>query len=92
MSVGRYYSSYGYYIGAVNRYNSVVNNYSDTIFIQEALYRLSETYIALGFPDLAFKAAAILGYNYAHSEWYKYSLDLLKKHGEFNPDLKIPRS
>jgi outer membrane protein assembly factor BamD len=91
MNVGRFYSNYGSYIAAVNRYNSVVNNYSDTIFIQEALYRLSETYIVLGFPDLAFKSVSILGYNYADSEWYKDALNLLKKHTQFNSDLKIPR-
>ena len=50
---------------------------SDDAGTPEALERLVECYLALGMPEEAQKAAAVLGRNYPESYWYKQSLRLL---------------
>ncbi|MEO7223000.1 MAG: outer membrane protein assembly factor BamD, partial [Devosia sp.] len=49
--------------------------------IEEALFRLTESNLALGLTNEAQTAAAVLGHNYPSSEWYKQSLDLLQRVG-----------
>ena len=46
----------------------------------EALERLVESYLALGIPEEAKKAAAVLGYNYPGSKWYERAYKLVQKH------------
>jgi outer membrane protein assembly factor BamD len=77
MSVGRYYLERKRYIGAINRFKIVVEEYPTTAQVEEALHRLVEAYIALGVIPEAQKYAAVLGANYPDSEWYKDSYDLL---------------
>lgn len=79
MAVGRYYLKQGKYGAALNRFADVVRNYPNTEQIEEALYRLTETYLILGLDDEANRAAAVLGYNYPSSEWYKKAYNLMKK-------------
>src|ERR1700754_1030094 len=80
MSVGRYYLTRGDYIGAINRFRIVVEQYQRTTQIAEALERLSEAYYALGIYREAKTAAAVLGANYPGSVWYKDSYKLLTEH------------
>jgi outer membrane protein assembly factor BamD len=80
MAVGRYYLVRGDYIGAINRFKVVVLQYQRTTQIAEALERLTEAYYALGLPNEAQTAAAVLGANYPGSHWYKDSYDLLREH------------
>jgi outer membrane protein assembly factor BamD len=56
-----------------------VNDYDETIFIEEALHRLVEVYYKLGLKKEATSAAAILGYNYNSSQWYEKSYVILNK-------------
>src|SRR3954454_14638531 len=77
MEVGRFYQRSGQWLGATYRFRSVVNNYQTTTHAPEALERLVECYLALGVPEEAQKAAAVLGRNYPESYWYKQSLKLL---------------
>ena len=49
-------------------------------FTPEALERLVESYLALGMPGEAHKAAAVLGRNYPGSEWYHRSYRLIQRH------------
>jgi len=79
MSIGRYYLKQGKYGAALNRFADVVRNYSNTEQVEEALYRLTETYLILGLDDEAKRAAAVLGYNYPASEWYKKAYNLMNK-------------
>lgn len=81
MSVGRYYQGNGRYLAAINRFRVVVEQYQTTTQIEEALYRLTESYLALGLVNEARTAAAILGHNYPSSHWYKSTYDLLQKQG-----------
>ena len=77
MEVGRFYQRSGQWLAATYRFRSVVDNYQTTTHAPEALERLVECYLALGVPEEAQKAAAVLGRNYPESSWYKQSLKLL---------------
>ena len=81
MSVGRYYQGNGQYLAAINRFRVVVDKYQTTTQIEEALYRLTESYLELGLVNEARTAAAILGHNYPSSTWYKEAYDLLSEAG-----------
>jgi outer membrane protein assembly factor BamD len=77
MEIGRFYQRSGEWLAATYRFRSVVDQYQTTTDTPEALERLVECYLALGVPDEAQKAAAVLGRNYPESYWYKQSLRLL---------------
>ena len=81
MQVGRYYLERREYIAAVKRFRYVVENYSNTRHVEEALARLTETYYAMGLTSEAQTAAAVLGHNYPDSQWYKDSYALLQTGG-----------
>ena len=81
MQVGRYYLERRQYIAAVKRFRGVVENYSNTRHIEEALARLVESYYAMGLASEAQAAAAVLGHNYPESQWYKDSYALLQTGG-----------
>jgi outer membrane protein assembly factor BamD len=78
MEIGRYYEGKKQYVGAINRFRSVVENYQTTSHVPEALFRLTESYLALGVRKEAQSAAAVLGYNYPGSIWYERSYALLE--------------
>lgn len=77
MEVGRYYQNRKDYIAAINRYRYVVDEYSRTNHVPEALHRLVESYLSLGLKDDARRSAAVLGYNFPNSPWYSDSYYLL---------------
>ena len=79
MYVAKYYISTQKWIPAVNRLKIIVEEYSETVFIEEALHRLVEVYYRVGLVEEAKNAAAILGYNYNSSEWYDESYRILNK-------------
>lgn len=81
MSVGRYYMREGNHLAAINRYKTVVEKYQTTPHVEEALARLTESYMALGIRNEAQTAAAILGHNFPNSQWYKDSYALLQSDG-----------
>ena len=77
MEVGRYYLFRHDYIGAINRFRTVVERYQKTAQVAEALERLTEAYYALGIYPEAKEAAAVLGANYPGSPWYEDAYDIL---------------
>ncbi len=81
MEVGRYYQRTQNYTGAINRFRTVVVKYQTTVHVEEALYRLTESYLSLGVQPEAQTAAAVLGHNFPESEWYKRSYALLAEGG-----------
>jgi outer membrane protein assembly factor BamD len=81
MEIGRYYLSRGQYLAAINRFRSVVGRYQTTSHVPEALHRLTEAYVALGVEEEAQRTAAVLGYNFPDSEWYRDSYVLLTGSG-----------
>ena len=81
MEIGRYYQNQNAYLAAINRFKTVVTDYQTTTHTPEALYRLTETYLALGVQSEAQMAAAVLGHNYPGSQWYKDAYALLGNKG-----------
>lgn len=77
--VAKYYISTQKWVPAINRLKIIVDNYNETIFIEEALHRLVEIYYHIGLKKNAEKYAKILGYNYNSSEWFKQSYKILNK-------------
>jgi len=77
--VAKYYISVQKWIPAVNRLKIILEKFDQTIFIEEALYRLVEINYFLGLEEEAKKYASILGYNYNSSEWHKQSYKILNK-------------
>ena len=77
--IAKYYITTQKWIPAINRLKIIVKDYSETVFIEEALHRLVEVYYKVGLEEEAKAAAAILGYNYNSSEWYAQSYKILNK-------------
>ena len=85
MEVGRFYQRAGHWLAAEGRFRQVIDKYQTTSHTPEALERLVETYLNLGVPSEARKAAAVLGANYPSSKWYKRSYQLLQRHAPTSP-------
>lgn len=81
MQVGRYYLERREYIASIKRFRYVVENYSNTRHVEEALARLTEAYYAMGLTQEAQAAAAVLGQNFPDSQWYADSYKLLQSGG-----------
>jgi outer membrane protein assembly factor BamD len=81
MQVGRYYLERKEYLAAISRFRKVVEDFSNTNQIEEALARLVEAYYAMGLAQEAQTAAAVLGHNYPDSQWYADSYKLLQGGG-----------
>lgn len=81
MQVGRYYLERKEYLAAISRFRVVVEQFSNTNQIEEALARLVEAYFAMGIVPEAQTAAAVLGHNYPDSQWYADSYKLLQSGG-----------
>ena len=81
MEVGRYYLKRSHYVSAINRFRGIIEDFSTTSQVPEALHRLVEAYLSLGLTEEAQTAGAILGYNYKSNEWYERSFELLRSKG-----------
>ena len=81
MQIGRYYLERREYIASIKRFRFVVENYSNTRHVEEALARLTEAYYAMGLAQEAQAAAAVLGQNFPDSQWYADSYKLLQSGG-----------
>lgn len=81
MLTGRYYLERREYLAAINRFRDVVEKYQTTRHVEEALARLTESYVALGVIDEAQTAAAILGHNFPESQWYRDAVKLVRAGG-----------
>ena len=79
MYLARYYLDREKWVPAINRFQVVVNDYDETIFIEEALFRLVELNYKIGLETEAKKYAYLLGYNYQSSEWYSKSYTIFNK-------------
>ena len=79
MEIGRFYLDNKKYIAALNRFKIVVDEFSMTKFTPEALHRMVEIYYEMGMYEDSNNTAALLGYNYPESKWYKYSYNLVEQ-------------
>ena len=84
MYIGRYYFEKKKWISAINRFRTVIDQYSSTIYTEEALHRLVEIHYTIGLKDEAEKYAQLLGYNFQSSQWYEKTYVLFDKNYEQN--------
>jgi len=77
MDIGRAYERQGKWLAASIRFRAVIEKYQTTSHTPEALYRLAESYLSIGLPEEAQKAAAVLGKNYPGNEWYGRAFKLM---------------
>ena len=83
MYIGRHYLKKEKWIPAIKRFQNIIKNYSETVYIEEALHRLVEIHYRVGLENESNKYAKLLGYNYKSSEWYEKSYKIL------NQDYKV---
>ena len=81
MDTARYYQKRRENIAAINRFKVVITQYQTTRHVEEALMRLTETYMALGVVNEAQTAAAVLGHNFPDSPWYKDAYRIVRGGG-----------
>ena len=79
MYLARYYIEEEKWIPAINRYKNILNKFETTIYVEEALHRLVEIHYKIGLIEESQKYAALLGYNYQSSEWYRESYKVFNK-------------
>ena len=79
MYLARHYQKKNKWIAAINRYKNILEEYDQTIFVEEALHRLVEINYKIGLIEESRKYASILGYNYQSSEWYKKSYKIFNR-------------
>ncbi len=77
MEIGRFYLKRRQFSAAINRFRVVVEKFQTTDHVPEALHRLNECYLSLGIVNEAQATAAVLGYNFPGSSWYRDSYVLL---------------
>lgn len=85
MEVGRFYQRRRHWLASAVRFRSVVETYQSTTHAPEALMRLTETYLALGIPQEAQRAAAVLGANYPTTRWYRRAYELMQQYPTMRP-------
>jgi outer membrane protein assembly factor BamD len=85
MEVGRFYQRRRQWLASAVRFRNVVEQYETTTHVPEALMRLTETYIALGIPQEAQRAASVLGANYPNTRWYRRAYELMQDYPRGRP-------
>lgn len=78
MQIGRYYLLNNNPIGAINRFQTIIDNFQMTSHAPESLFRLVESCLILGIRDEAVKYASVLAYNYPESIWFSKAEHILK--------------
>ena len=91
MYLGRYYIEKEKWIPAINRYKTILENYDDTIYVEEAIHRLVEIHYKVGLINESKKYANLLGYNYQSGEWYEKSYKIFNKNYE-KPKIKTAKN
>ena len=79
MHIGKYYLKKKKWVAAINRFKTVISDYETTVYVEEALHRLVETYYKIGLVEEAEKYASVLGYNYQSSKWYEVTYIIFNK-------------
>ena len=77
MMIGRFYLNNRHFLAGINRFRVVVDTYSTTSHVPEALFRLTESFTALGLKEEAQKSAAVLGFNFPNTDWYRDAYSLM---------------
>ena len=92
MYLAKHYLKKNKWIAAINRYQIILKEYDETIFVEEALHRLVEINYRLGMMEESKKYANLLGYNYKSGEWYKKSYKVFNRDYKENIPKKIDKN
>jgi len=79
MYVGRFHLKNKNYIGAIDKFNLVIDNSNYEKFHPEAYHRLVEVYSIIGIRSEARKAYQILTDKYPETRWYKHATKIMKE-------------
>ena len=82
MYIGRHYLKKEKWIPAIKRFQNIIKNYNQSVYVEEAIHRLVEIHYRIGLEQEANKYAKLLGYNYQSSQWYEKSYQILNKNYE----------
>ncbi|WP_244464377.1 outer membrane protein assembly factor BamD [Candidatus Liberibacter africanus] len=82
MDIGRYYLDNGEYTSSILRFQLVVEQYSDTEQLEEAMVRLVESYFALGLMDEARDMAFLIQEQYPQGYWSQYVRKLVQSNNK----------
>ena len=85
MAVGRFYAERGHYAAALRRFERVIRDHQTSNQVPEALYRMVESYLALGLVDEADRVGSVAVYNYPDSFWTTELLALAEDPGRSLP-------
>tara|TARA_Y100000992_G_scaffold302573_1_gene277432 strand:+ start:2573 stop:3400 length:828 start_codon:yes stop_codon:yes gene_type:complete len=91
MYLGRHYIKKGKWIAAMKRFQYILEEYDQTIFVEEAIHRLVEINYKIGLLDESQKYANLLGYNYLSSEWYEKSYKIFNKDYKMSKQKKVEK-
>ena len=92
MYLAKHYLKKNKWIAAINRYQVIIEEYDETIFVEEAIHRLVEINYRLGMIEESKKYANLLGYNYKSGEWYKKSYKVFNRDYKENIPKKIDKN
>jgi outer membrane protein assembly factor BamD len=81
LNAARYFSEKGNHVAAISRFKTIILEYQISPYVEEALARLSETYLALGDKPEAQCAVAVLQRKFPDSSWSHQALDALRSAG-----------
>ena len=88
MYIASHYMKKKKWIASINRYKTVVEQYENTVYVEEALHRLVELYFSIGLENESQRYASLLGYNYQSSEWYSKSYKIFNKNYKNKLEIK----
>jgi outer membrane protein assembly factor BamD len=81
LNAARYFSEKGNHVQAISRFKTIILEYPISPYVEEALARISETYLALEDKLDAQCAVAVLQRKFPDSSWSHQALDALKSAG-----------
>ena len=91
MYLGRHYIKKGKWIAAIKRFKYILDEFDQTIFVEEAIHRLVEINYKIGLIEESQKYANLLGYNYLSSEWYEKSYKIFNKNYKISKQKKVEK-
>ena len=85
IAVANYYYTRKAYVAVVNRAKGIIENYSTTLAVEQALALLMFSYENMGFDDLAGDARRVLALNFPQSGYLNLTTDTVKFFNKYSP-------
>ena len=91
IAVANYYYTRKAYVAVVNRAKGIIENYSNTLAVEQALALLIFSYENMGFDDLAGDARRVLALNFPQSGYLNQTTETVKFFNKYSPKSDKPR-